>query len=67
MTISIPAPAPLAPVPADPQTLDGFRDLEEERDAGVRAFRGLLIASGLAAVFWGTVGAVAWALFQIPR
>lgn len=67
MTSSIPAPAPLAPVSAETPTWEKFRDLDDERDAGVRAFRGLLIASGLATVLWSAVGVIAWALFQIPR
>ena len=63
MTISIDAAFAPITVEAKPEV---HRSWEKERDAGVRAFRGVLIAAGLAVAFWGALGFGAWALFQIP-
>lgn len=64
MTIST-APALLAPISSEPSA-EVHRSWDEERDGGVRAFRGILVASGLALAFWGLLGAAAWGLFQLP-
>lgn len=59
MTISVDTQAPFAPIAVEANP-DGERLWEEERDAGVRAFRGVLIASAIAVPLWALViGAVA--------
>lgn len=55
----------IAPAPASPAApLTGMVP-EDERDAGIRAFRGLLIASGIAVVFWGLLGLAVVGVVQL--
>ena len=64
MTISIAASASPMPASSLEVPAEVLRAWDEERDGGVRALRGLLVAGSFAVAIWGGLGLGVYALIQ---